>query len=695
MKIIAVTQARYGSSRLPGKVLKKVNGKTLLSIHLKRVLASKKISKLIVATTTEPEAKLIEQIGVENNCGVYKGSLEDVLDRYYQAVKNEKPDYVVRITSDCPLVDAGIIDAVIDTCIDQNVDYCSNTLEPSFPDGMDVEVFRFQALETAWKEAALQSDREHVTPFIWRNSTVKGGNRFKSWTYLSASDQSNIRVTVDTPNDFDLINQLILAVGDDAPWKEYVRYLNEHQNLLTINNNSKRNEGLMKSLQQDKIVLREIQNYTKSNEYRRKVHDLIPGGAHTYSKGDDQFPELSPAAIDHGKGAYVWDIDGNKFLDCSMGLTSVVLGHAYEPVVERVRKELEHGVNFQRPSYLELEMAERFLSLVPQHQMIKFAKNGSSVTTAAVKLARAYTGRKLVAFPYDHPFYSYDDWFIGKTACNLGVPDEISALSVTYKADDLESLNELFNKYPGQIACVISEPEKNWGIPENYLQNAIDLAHRHGALYIADEMITGFKTDFPGSIKKYKANPDMATWGKAIANGFSFCALTGKKEVMEIGGIRNKGAEKVFLISTTHGGETHAIAAALATIDVFEKNNVIEHNHQIGSYLNQLCQQVISSHGLNDYIQLAPSDWMPVFVFKDKNKEASAGHRTLALQEMIRRGVLFQGAFVPSFSHTKEDIEYLAEALNATASVYKKSLEEGFEKYLVGEPAKPVFRKYL
>jgi glutamate-1-semialdehyde aminotransferase/spore coat polysaccharide biosynthesis protein SpsF (cytidylyltransferase family) len=695
MKIIAITQARYGSSRLPGKVLKEVNGKTLLSIHLNRALASRKINKLIVATTDEAEATLIEKIALENNCGVYRGSLNDVLDRYYQAAKNENPDYVVRITSDCPLIDAEIIDDVIECCINQNVDYCSNTLEPTFPDGMDVEVFRFKALETAWNEAVLQSDREHVTPFIWRNSTAKGGSRFSSLVYRSVSDHSNIRVTVDDRNDLDLINQLILAIGDTGSWKEYVEYLNKHKSLLSINNNTQRNEGLMKSLYHDKLVLKEIQNYSKSNEYRKRVHNLIPGGAHTYSKGDDQFPELSPAAIDHGKGAYVWDIDGNKFLDCSMGLTSVILGHAYEPVVERVKKELDRGVNFQRPSYLELEMAERFLSLVPQHQMIKFAKNGSSVTTAAVKLARVYTGRKLVAFPYDHPFYSYDDWFIGKTTCNLGVPDEISALSVTYKADDLGSLTELFNKYPGQIACVISEPEKNWGIPENYLQDAIELAHKHGAVYIVDEMITGFKTDFPGSIKKYESSPDMATWGKGVANGFSFCALTGKKEIMELGGIRNKGGEKVFLISTTHGGETHTIAAALATIDEFEKHNVIEHNHGIGKYLNQLCQQVISSNDLNEYIQLAPCNWMPVFVFKDKNKEASAGHRTLAMQEMIKKGILFQGAIVPSFSHTKEDIEYFAEAFNALASVYKQALEEGFEKYLVGEPAKPVFRKYL
>ncbi|HLP21159.1 MAG TPA: aminotransferase class III-fold pyridoxal phosphate-dependent enzyme, partial [Chitinophagales bacterium] len=213
--------------------------------------------------------------------------------------------------------------------------------------------------------------------------------------------------------------------------------------------------------------------------------------------------------------------------------------------------------------------------------------------------------------------------------------------------------------------------------------------------YIADEMITGFKTDFPGSIKKYGVEPDMATWGKGIANGFSFCALTGKKEVMELGGIRNTGAEKVFLISTTHGGETHGIAAGLATIDEFINKDVIKHTHSIGAYLNTACRQVIAAHNLQQHIELAPCDWMPVFVFKNGNKEVSQGFRTLALQEMIKRGVLFQGVFVPCFSHTKSDIDYLIQAFDETLKVYSQALTDGFEKHLVGEPAKAVFRKFL
>jgi glutamate-1-semialdehyde aminotransferase len=452
-----------------------------------------------------------------------------------------------------------------------------------------------------------------------------------------------------------------------------------------------------------KHVLRKITNFSKSNEYRSTIHTLIPGGAHTYSKGDDQFPQLSPAAISHGKGAYVWDIDGNEYLDCSMGLTSVSLGHAFEPVLDAVRSELENGVNFQRPSVLEKETAEKFLSFVPQHDMIKFAKNGSIVTTAAVKLARAFTGRKLVAFPGDHPFYSYDDWFIGTTACDKGVPYDITNLSVTFKSCDIDSLKNLFEKYPNQIACIITEPEKSpcgngcncKQKPEVFLKEAIDLAHANGALFIIDEMVSGFKSDFPGSITRYNLKPDMATWGKGIANGFSFCALTGTKEIMELGGITNIGEEKVFLISTTHGGETHALAAANATIDVFQQQNVIQHNHQIGDALIQGCQVAINEAGASHLVDVVPCNWLVAFNFKDSKGQVSAAVRTLAMQEMIKRGVLFQGAFSPCFSHSLDDVAYFVEAFSQTILVLQEAENVGLENLLLGEAAKPVFRKLL
>ena len=442
-------------------------------------------------------------------------------------------------------------------------------------------------------------------------------------------------------------------------------------------------------------MLNLITNFNKSDEYRSKIHDLIPGGSHTYSKGDDQFPALSPAAIKKGKGAFVWDLDDNKYLDCSMGLSSVSLGHAYETVNEAVRKELEFGVNFQRPSYLEKEMAEAFLSLLPGHDMIKFAKNGSTATTAAVKLARAFTNRKYVVFPSDHPFYSYDDWFIGKTAANRGVPNEFSNLSLTFLSTDLSTLKELFEKYPDQIACVISEPEKSHIDNPNYVKNLAELCKKNGALFIMDEMVTGFKTAFPGSFSKFGIVPDMATWGKGIANGFSFCALTGKKEVMELGGIRAKGAEKLFLISSTHGGETISLAAGIATINEFKSKNVVQHNHTLAKDLSDKVSVVLKNKKISEYVHFHPSEWLPFFVFKNAKKEICPGMRTLAMQEMIKRGVLFQGLFVPSFSHKKEDIDYFANALTETTDVLFNAIESGYERFLIGEPTKPVFRKFI
>ncbi len=695
-KTIGVTQARVGSSRLPKKVLLQIQEKTLLEYHLERIKQSKLVNNWIVATTNEDESDAICDIATKVDLHCYKGSLNDVLDRFYQTVKDEKPDYVVRVTSDCPLIDAGLIDETVQFCISNKLAYFSNVFLEKYPDGLDVEVFSFKLLEEAWQKASLKTDREHVTPYMRRKVDLsQHSNNTIDAKY------SKIRITVDEALDFNVIEHLIENLGSNQSWKIYADYILNNPRIGEINGSLNRNQGYMKS-KFEEIELRNITNFVISDEYRKTIHQYIPGGCHTYSKGDDQFPILSPAAIVKGKGAYVWDVDGNQFLDCSMGLTSVSLGHAYDSVVNDVKAELDNGVNFQRPSHLEKEIAAKFLDLVPGHDMIKFSKNGSIVTTAAVKLARAFTGRKLVAFPGDHPFYSYDDWFIGKTACNKGVPEEISDLSVTFKGCSIQSLKELFDKYPNQIACLITEPEKNQcanctceNSNEEFLKQAIELCHTNGALFIADEMVTGFKTAFPGTITKYGIIPDMATWGKGIANGFSFCALTGKKDIMELGGITREGEEKVFLISTTHGGETHGLSAAIATIEVFKNNNVIEHNHELGKKLIAICNQLIVEKNVADYINIIPSVWMPVFVFKDPNKEACQGFRTLFLQEMIRRGILFQGSFVPCFSHTIEDIYYFAKAFNESIEVYKEALKEGYQGFLKGNPAKAVFRKVL
>lgn len=442
--------------------------------------------------------------------------------------------------------------------------------------------------------------------------------------------------------------------------------------------------------------------FDKSETYRKKIHKLIPGGAHTYSKGDDTFPLTSPAAIDRGKGSYVWDIDGNKFLDCAMGLTSVTLGHSIDELNEAIIEEIQKGVNFQRPSYLEADLAELFLSLIRQHDRIKFAKNGSTVTTAAIKLARAFTGRKLVAFPEDQPFFSYDDWFIGKTKTSFGVPEEYSTLSKTFKSCNLNSLRELFETYPNQIAAVIFEPRRTKCESdcsctisnEAYLNEASKIIHSNGSILILDEMITGFKAAFPGLTTKLNIDADITTWGKSISNGFSFAAMTGKSKIMDLGGITNEGSKKVFLTSTTHGAETIGIRAVIETINFYKKNNVIQHIHDIGKSLYENCISILKDENFTEYLNIIPNYWMLIFELKHSKKDLIPHLQTSFSQQMILNGILIQAAFVPSYSHGKDEIDLFCKAFRKTIQVIKLQLTNIDELKKV-KPTKKVFRKYI
>ena len=431
------------------------------------------------------------------------------------------------------------------------------------------------------------------------------------------------------------------------------------------------------------------------------MHKYIPGGSHTYSKGDDQFSSNVPKYIIKGKGSYVWSEKNKKFLDCSFGLSSVTLGHAFPQIINKVKKELNLGSNFQRPSIKEYDVAKQFLDLIPFHDKIKFAKNGSTLTTAAVKLARAKTNRPFVAVPNNHSFYSYDDWYIGITKCNRGIPKEITNLTKTFIGCDIESLRSLFKKYPGKIACVITEPElpmcnrtckckKN---VKDYLKEVRTLTKAEGSMLIIDEMVTGFKSSFPGSAVKFGIKPDMITWGKSISNGFSFSALTGTKEVMDLGSIK-KNQSKVFLISTTHGAETHSIVAAQETISFFKKKNVVEYKKNIGKYFISCVKKLIESHNLSNYIKIIDCDWFPQFLFHNKRKKICNGMKTLFIQNMIRRNILFQGYFIPSYSHNQSEVKKICKAIDYSMLEYKKALDHGYKKYLKGHVIKPVFRKF-
>lgn len=442
--------------------------------------------------------------------------------------------------------------------------------------------------------------------------------------------------------------------------------------------------------------LKMIKNFAKSREFSERVHRVIPGGAHTYSKGDDQFPINAPGAITHGKGAHVWDPDGNEYIDCSMGLTSVCIGHGYEPVVEAVCKAAAQGTNFQRPATIELEAAEIFLATVQSGEMVKFAKNGSTVTTAAVKLSRAYTGRNRVALCREHNFFSYDDWFIVSTPCDRGIPDQTRSLTVGFSYNDLASVEALFADPDHDIACLIMEPVKFDPPQDGFLQKVGELCKKHGVVYIIDEMISGFKWGLQGAQQLYGVKPDLATWGKGIANGFSACALTGRKEIMDLGGISNIGDDKLFLISTTHGAETIGLAAMIATIEAFQAHGMIESNWARGKALNDSLNQVIVRHGLQDALEVKGDPCLMAMVCRNAAGMADDGFRTLMMQEMIARGVLFQGLLYPTWSHQQAELDWMANAFDESCAVYRRALDQGnVDGLLLGAPAKPVFRKKI
>jgi len=433
-------------------------------------------------------------------------------------------------------------------------------------------------------------------------------------------------------------------------------------------------------------------DFSKSRALQPKAHRLIPGGAHTYAKGDDQYPEQSPAFIARGKGCHVWDLDGNEFIEYGMGLRAVTLGHAFEPVVEAAYRQMQLGINFTRPAKIEVDLAEAMIGLLDGAEMVKFAKNGSDVTTAAVKLARAYTGRNLIAICRDHSFFSIDDWFIGTTEVNAGIPQAITDMTLKFHYNDAESLRALFDQYPGQIACIVMEAEAATPPAPGYLQRVKEICEERGAVLIFDEMITGFRWHLGGAQAFFGVIPHLSTFGKAMGNGFAISALVGKREIMRLGGL-DHDQPRVFLLSTTHGAESHALAASLETLRIFREQNVVEFLWKQGERLRALVNRSIAENQLEGCFEVIGRPCNLVFVTCDQDGNRSQAFRTLFMQELIRGGVIAP-SFVVSYSHSDADIDRTAEAVFDAHVVYRKALDEGIDKYLEGRPVKPVYRKF-
>jgi glutamate-1-semialdehyde 2,1-aminomutase len=433
-------------------------------------------------------------------------------------------------------------------------------------------------------------------------------------------------------------------------------------------------------------------SFARSTSHSARASQLIPGGAHTYAKGADQYPEHAPLIIERGEGCRVWDLDGNEFIEYGMGLRAVTLGHAFGPVVEAVTRELGRGSNYSRPAAIELECAELLAEIIPGAEMVKFCKDGSHAVDSALKLARAHTGRDMIAACADHPFFSTSDWFIGSTEMPGGIPDWIRQHTLRFPYNDADALDALLRAWPGRIAAVILEAARTDEPAPGYLQQVQALCRKHGAVFVIDEMITGFRWHLAGAQGCYGITPDLSTFGKAMANGFSVSALVGRRELMELGGSDHE-RQRVFLMSTTHGGETHGLAAAIATMEFYRANPVIETLYARGRQLRDGVQGVIRARGLEDHFRLVGRDCGLLYATFDENRRPSQAYRTLFLQEMIDRGVL-SPSFVVSYSHSEMDIDSTVAIVAEVLDVYARALREGIDRYLRGRPVKPALRDY-
>lgn len=427
--------------------------------------------------------------------------------------------------------------------------------------------------------------------------------------------------------------------------------------------------------------------------YKERLHSIIPGGAHTYSRGDDQFPENAPSILERGEGAYVFDPDGTRYLDYGMGLRSVNIGYGNREIADACYEEMLKGNNLTRASTTELKAAELLTELIPSIDMVKFAKHGSTVTSAAMKLARAYTGRKYIAVPFEQPFFSFDDWFIGSTVMNKGVPEEIKPLTLKYHYNDINSLEKLFEEYPGQLAAVMMEAATTV-VPEgDFLQQVQQLCKAEGTVFIIDEMITGFRWHLQGAQTYFNLEPDLCTFGKAMANGFAVAALGGKREIMEWGGILKEGQERVFLTSTTHGAEMSGLGAFIKTVEILKRDQVVDHFWNYGEKLINGLNEISSGLGISKQFYVEGYPCSPQYVTKDVEGNISLALRTLFAQEMLTHQVMMPYIAI-SYSHQQNELNLTLEAAQHALSIYKEALTHGVDKYLKSSVIKPVFRKY-
>lgn len=643
IRTLAIVQARMGSTRFPGKVLKPLScGGSLIGFLLARLARCEDLDRIVVATTLSGSDDALARHVKDLGYTVFRGSEADVLDRYYQAALPFSPEVVVRITGDCPLVDPALVGEVVRTLRTSGADYASNVSPPSFPDGLDVEAFTFPALERAWREAVSPREREHVTAFMREPGRVATAN------VLSGVDASALRWTVDEPQDLEVVRGVVGHFGTrtDFGWREVLDLQAREPSIFEMNRGTVRDEG---------AVLGTGQKLWK------RAKRVIPGGNMLLSKRSEMFlPQKWPSYFSRAKGCRVWDMDGRELLDmCIMGIGTNTLGYGHPEVDAAVSRVVADGNMATLNCPEEVHLAERLVEIHPWADMVRLARTGGEANAVAVRIARAAAGRDQVAFC---GYHGWHDWYLAAnlaSGANLaghllpgleprGVPQDLAGTVHPFAYNDLAALEAITSDHP--VGVIIMEVVRNLGPQDGFLHKVRELATRKGIVLLFDECTSGFRQTFGGLHKQYGVEPDMAMFGKALGNGYAITAVIGRRAVME-------HAQDTF-ISSTFWTERIGPAAALKTLEVMERVRSWETITAIGAGITERWKALAARNGLKlETGGLASLTW---FSFPG---DRALAYKTLVSQELLKKGILAANSVYTCIDHTPEVVDRYFEAL--------------------------------
>jgi glutamate-1-semialdehyde aminotransferase/spore coat polysaccharide biosynthesis protein SpsF (cytidylyltransferase family) len=661
MKTIAVCQARISSTRLRGKVLKRLGPLTTLDYVVQAAAAAKAVDEVWVATTDNPADDMIVNHCLIKGYFCFRGSEDDVIARYLGLARHTRADILVRLTADCPFLDSSVIAEVIQLRKMTHAHYASNIDPASYPDGLDCEVFTVDALHVADLNTHRPSDRDCVTTFIRNNKSLF--NTENLTCPLPGLEKE--RWVLDSPEDLTFCEELACLIKHwPASYIEILQILDERPELRKINGHLTRNERYYEGMATEDLGAR---SYNRSKIALSVARETIPLGAQTFSKSYLQYPKEAPLFVTHGDGGYVYDADGNDYVDLVGGLLPVILGYRDPDVDLAIRRQLTRGISFSLSTELEARLAERLCRLIPCAEMVRFGKSGTDVTTAAVRLARAYTNRAKILICGG--YHGWNDWAVLGTARDKGVP--WNGYEIHRHSFGQEIVGGKRDRSLDEFAAIIVEPETN----PQYLEYLRGLCNRDGVVLIFDEVITGFRYGLGGAQEFYGVTPDLACFGKSMANGMPISAVVGRRDIMKL----CEPPDNIFY-SGTFFGETLSIAAAIATIDKLERLDVPGRLADAGANLNAKVNLMIAQHNLEDAIKFTGPSRLTRLKFGDEQI------KTLFIQEMIRMGVLIIASHNLCYAHGKSEIARVLKAYKHTLGVIRNAIDrDDIEERIGGE----------